>query len=245
MDEQRTDVRIYPVQIGDEPVMLSPNGRIVPSIVWYGEGGPNREKRRYTSEEAALKKEMEQVSGWFVRKERENYNYVPEVSRPVFKQISRDRFTVAEKSGKTEVDTGFTVEKSGDVWRVLYDGVVWGITKEWENVYTVVGHIFLYTGEMIAKGPNILKEFIASYTWEDRDGSKILLNKGKPTGVTVRPGPGGFHCYYRDGDACPEDIFPSLEEAQIEAKLRYTGAEFRSIMGNIIIEDETGGMYEP
>jgi hypothetical protein len=53
----------------------------------------------------------------------------------------------------------------------LYDGAVWGTAKEWENVYTVVGHIFLYTGEMIAKGPNILKEFTASYTREDRDGS--------------------------------------------------------------------------
>ncbi|MDR2343514.1 MAG: hypothetical protein LBD86_03175, partial [Spirochaetaceae bacterium] len=54
IDERPTNMRIYPVQMGDEPVMLSPDGRIVPSTVWYGEGGPGkRKRRRYASEKEA------------------------------------------------------------------------------------------------------------------------------------------------------------------------------------------------
>jgi hypothetical protein len=216
--------------------MLSPDGRIVPSTVWYGEGGPGkRKRRRYASEKEAFKGERELSNKFFMASKGEGH-YETESDSPLFKALGIERFALMlGKDDDTAADTGFTIEKSGSVWKVFYDGTVWGTAKTWDDVHSVIAHILLYVGDIASKGPKTLKEFIAPYSWADKDGVKTLLNNGKTTGITVKPGPGGFFCHYNDS-FYPEDVFPSLEEAQTEAMLHCAGGEFYSMMGNITIQ---------
>jgi hypothetical protein len=238
-NDEPTNMRIYPVQRGDEPVMLSPDGRIVSSIVWYGEGGPEEDnpgKRRYDLEETALTEELERIDRWFYSSP-EGADYFPDTVRPAYKPVSKDCFMYILEYNDAQIDTGFTIEKSDEGWNILYDGAVWGVSKTWDNVYSVMNHIKYYIGDIISKGRTAFKEFIAYYTWKDNDESKLLFDHGKATGVFVKPGPGGFFCHY-DGNTGPEDVFPTLLEAKIEATLRYTGDKFQSLIDDITIEPD-------
>jgi hypothetical protein len=140
----------------------------------------------------------------------------------------------------TEVDTGFIIEKSGGEWKILYDGEVWAAAKTWDDVYSVMSNINLYIADIISKGPNALKEFTAYYKWKDndKDKSKILFDGGTDTGFVIQSIGGDFLCY--QNGACLNEVFPTVEAAQTEAKLRYTVDKFDSMMRQIGIggEDE-------
>ena len=235
IDGQQTDLRIYAERLGDGPVMLSPDGRIVPSEVWYAEGGPyDRSRRSYATEEAALQEEKERIVRWFMHSQQEQYHYVPRIIKPVFKKTDTDRLGFFMGEGEEGVDTGFRFEKSGEknTWNVCYDGEVWAVAKEWDALYSVMAHILLYVGPILAKGPSALREFTARYAWRDQDAAKSLFDQGNPTGFVIRPaGRGGFFCHYRADS--PGEVFPTLAEAQIEAKLRYTKERFDSLMNSL------------
>jgi hypothetical protein len=244
-NDRLTNMRIYPVQRGDEPVMLAPGGRIVPSAVWYGEGwledNPLK-KRRYFSEESALEGELklitERLGGSM-----EETDSIEAARYPAYRAISKDRFAYvleieaaeadSDEIDDVEVDTGFTVEKSGDEWKILYDGEVWASAKTWDDVYSVMSNINLYVADIISKGPNALKGFTAYYKWKDndRDKSKILFDGGTDTGFVIQSIGGDFLCY--QNGACLNEIFPTMEAAQTEAKLRYTVEKFDSMMRQI------------
>jgi hypothetical protein len=225
-------MRIYPVQRGDEPVMLSPDGRIVSSVVWYGEGGPEDipVKRGYVTEEAALEKERELAGRWILDSEAES-EYVSETFQSSHKPIGKDRFAAVLIKGNAEIDTGFIFEKSDDRWNILYDGAVWASAKDWDEANSVMEHIKSYIIDILSKGPKALKEFTARYTWEDKGTSKMLLDNGVATSALIQPVSRSFLCYYK-GD-CSEEIFPTMEAAQAEAQLRYTGAQFESLMKQV------------
>jgi hypothetical protein len=235
VNEQPANLRIYPEQRGDEAVMLSPDGRVVPSTVWYGEGGPyHAGKRGYALEEEAVAKELDMISNWFAETdtetEGEDSEYVPESTGIGYKPITGERLAVVmlikREDGETETDTGFSVEKSGDEWNIIYDGQVWGRKKQWSDVQSMMSHVDLWVGDIIKEGPEALKEIIDRYSWSDRDAAKALFDGEKNTGVVVKSAYGGFVCYFND--FCPEDVFPAMEEAQIEATLRYTRDEYCS-----------------
>jgi hypothetical protein len=244
-DGKPMDVRVYPVQRGDEPVMLSPEGRIVSSVVWYGEGGPEDSpvKRAYISEEAALEKELEMAGRWIIDSEVESNgesDYVSETFHSGHKPIGKDRFAAVLISGSAEIDTGFIFDKSDDGWNILYDGAVWAAAKDWDAANAAMNHIKSYIIDILSKGPNALKEFTARYAWKDKGASKALLDNGTETSAFIQPASGGFFCYY-NGD-CSEEIFPTMEEAQAEAQLRYTGDKFESLMEQV--NDATEDDYE-
>jgi hypothetical protein len=231
VNEQPVDLRIYPVQRGDEPVMLSPDGRVVPSTVWYGEGGPRHEgKRCYALEDEALNKEFAMMRDWFAETdaetedEDEDSEYIPEETGIGYKPVEGGRLAVVmlieREDEEIEEFTGFTVEKSGDEWNVIYDGLVWGRNKKWSEVQSMMSHIDFCVGDILLNGPEALKEIIDRYSWTDRGTETALFDDEKNTGVVVKPAYGGFVCYFND--FCPEDVFPTMEEAQIEAVLRYT-----------------------
>jgi hypothetical protein len=203
VNEQPSDMRVYPTHQGDEPVMLSPDGRIVPSIVWYGEGGPDQTKRRrYTSPEAALEGELEIIQQWTDEEEEEDEE--DEESLPseyhtfklIFKAIDIGHFAILlGENERTGVDTGFTAKKSEEgPWQVWYDGAVWGVAKEWNQVHAVMVHIELYVGAIIGKGPKALKDFIAPFSWQAQDQSWVLLDHGRPSGFIVRPSGSNYLC---------------------------------------------------
>jgi hypothetical protein len=242
LNERSTNLRVYPVQIGDEPVLLSPEGRVVPSEVWYGEGGPgNAERRSYALEKTALEEELNRVSAWLTETgddtedededEDEDSGDIPEITGIGYKPLDRDRlavvFIVRREDGATEEDTGFTVEKAEAKWKLVYDGAVWGNNKRWNEVQAMMSHIDFYIGDILLQGPGVLKEIVDRYSWSDRDTEKALFEDEKDTGVVVKPEYGGFVCYFND--FCPEEIFPTVEEAQIEAVLRYTRDEYSSL----------------
>jgi hypothetical protein len=225
-------MRIYPVQEGDEPVMLSPDGRIVPSVVWYGEGGPGQtRKRRYPTEGAALNGELNLMERWNKELEAEA-GIVSVESRPfnlIFKASGKDCFTVMLGEDENDgVDTGFTVKKSeAEEWTLWYDGAVWTAAKEWEDVFAAIVRIRLHAGLIIERGPAALKDFTASFSWRDKARSSILLDRGKPTGFIIRPSGGGFFCYHHE---TPEEILPTKEAAQRETVIRYAGEKFNTLI---------------
>jgi hypothetical protein len=213
--------------------MLSPDGRIVSSVVWYGEGGPKDipGNRAYVSEEAALERELELAGKWIVDSEVESdgeSDYIAETFQPGLRSAGRDRYAVILGSGNTEIDTGFIFEKSDDGWNILYDGVVWAAAQDWDDANNAMNHIKSHTIDILSKGPNALKEFTAQYTWKDKCASKELFDNGKATGAVVQPAAGGFLCYYKGN--CSEEIFPTMEAAQAETKLRYTEDKFKLLM---------------
>jgi hypothetical protein len=235
LNERPTNLRVYPVQQGDEPVMLSPEGRVVPSAVWHGEGGPgNAERRSYAREKTALEEELNRVTNWLAETgddaedEDADSGDVPETTGIGYKPISDDRlavvFFVNREDEEIEEDTGFTVEKAGTKWNVVYDGAVWGKRKKWSEVQAMMSHIDFYIGDIILKGPEALKEIVDRYSWSDRDTAKALFEDEEDTGVVVKPAYGGFVCYF--GVFCPEEVFPTMEEAQIEAVLRHTMEQY-------------------
>jgi hypothetical protein len=234
------DMRVYPVQRGDEPVMLSFDGRIVSSVVWYGEGGPEDipVNRGYVTEEAALEKELKLAGRWISDSEAES-DYVSETFQSGHKPIGKDRFAAVLINRNAEIDTGFIFEKSDEGWNILYDGAVWAAAKDWDEANSVMNHIKSYIVDILSKGPNALKEFTAPYTWENKGTSKMLLDNGVATSAVIQPVSRGFLCYYK-GD-CSEEIFPTMEAAQAEAQLCYTGAKFKSLMEQVrdeLNEDE-------
>jgi hypothetical protein len=236
VNEQRTNIRIYPVQTGDEPVTLSADGRILPSTMWYAKGSLGDDDgttRSYVSRRAALQGEQERISKWYISYEKEKNHFIPQKLTPVIKKAGDDFFKILIK--EDAIDTGFTVEKSDNSWNFFYDGAVWGNAKTWDDTITVMGHIIFYAGSLLCKGPKALKEFIARYTWKDGNKIKTLFDDGKKTGFVVQPGYGGFICSHNGSS--PEEVFPTMEEAQIEAKLRYTKEKFDSLMGQLAIEE--------
>jgi hypothetical protein len=237
VNEQPMDARVYPVQRGDEPVMLSPDGRVVPSVVWYAEGGPVKtEKRCYVEETTAVETELDMISKWYVAGDIENEesDYELETTCIGYKPIGMDCLaviiTVATEDEQTDVDTGFTIAKSGDEWKIFYDGAVWGKGKKWSDVTSMMTHIKRHVGEIMMRGPEALKDFIAPYYWEGTNKSKALFDDGEKTELVVQSGYGGFICSFNG--FCPEDVFPTLEEAQIEAILRYTMDKYNLSMDN-------------
>jgi hypothetical protein len=230
MNEQRTNVRIYPVKMAEEPVMLSPEGRVVPSTVWYATGSmadDDGTTRSYVTEEAALQGENERIYKWFVSYEEEKNHFVPQKITPVLRGAGRDFFKIV--ISESEVDTGFTVEKPDHGWNFIYDGIVWGNAETWSDTITVMGHIVFHLGDLLYKGPEALKEFTAQYIWKDRDGAPALFDDDQETGFVIQPGYGGFICSLNGSGS--EKVFPTMEEAQIEAKLRYTKEKSAWITG--------------
>jgi hypothetical protein len=236
-NDKQTDIRIYPVQEGDETIKLTPDGRIVPAIIWYGEGGPagSPEKRPYPSEKAALEGELALVKKWHFDLMNIK-NVVSEIRLPAYKPIDADRFAYIMEIESVQVDTGFTIEKSGDEWKIIYDGDQWGAAKTWDEIYSIMSHIKLYLDDILAKGPTALKEFIAPYAWETRGAAKVLLDQGKATGAVIQPFGSNFLCSYNN--LCLDEIFPTLEAAQTELKVRYTLDKFDNLMDQIIIEED-------
>ncbi|MDR3343306.1 MAG: hypothetical protein LBT14_11085 [Treponema sp.] len=240
INEEPTDLRIYSVQTGDEPVKLDSGGRIVSALVWYAEGGPYEQKKRaYTSEEAALDTEIKRFDRWYDRAqeklaeeeaEDDGEEYDPSSINPHFKATGLNRYALflwENGNEETEVDTGFIIECSGNAaqeqsestqCQIYYDGQIW-YTAPWLDLDAIIGHIMLHIGTLLFEGPQALKAFTAEYTWlRGKDGTHRLFDAGEDTGIAVRSG--GSFCYYGTA-AAPQEILPTLRAAQIEAELHY------------------------
>jgi hypothetical protein len=95
-------------------------------------GGKN--PRVYAAPEFALEEERKLI--------RKRYDGMGEYIAVDFKFAGENRLAVVlKKPNGLITETGFTVEKSGDAWNIMYDNEVWGTEKTIEDVYAAMSNI--------------------------------------------------------------------------------------------------------
>jgi hypothetical protein len=152
---------------------------------------------------------------------RKRYAGIGEQIAVDFKFAGKNRLAVVLVNIRGFVtETGFTVEKSGDTWKIMYDKEVWGTGKTIGDIYASMSHIIPPVLDILNQRRSI-KDFTLFIRWvQIQEGVYRLHDGGKVTGMTIRK-LGELYCCWDDTTLA--GVFPTLAEAQQECKLQYLG----------------------